>query len=224
VLLACLCVLTSTSFAGPQEYCALFAKNAANRKTGQSDVTTGTIDNSSSGSQANRARPRVLPEIENWQRAYEQSVTTCIENYGVSKAQAPAKGAPSQAVAPTKIAKSTSQTKVTRHRPAQSRSVRRTQHSVSKAKAKTKASASRRTSRSRSGKGTPQKAKMKTQTQGGDQYRRGQVLSPRGVVKPKSEPQQLMGSSPPVEPKTKQGSSPQSPKCPRSGDPTCGGH
>ena len=78
------------SLASPQDYCDLFAKDAANRKTGQSGIITGTIDNSSSGSEANSARPRVLPEIENWQRAYEQSVTTCIENYGVSEAQAPA--------------------------------------------------------------------------------------------------------------------------------------
>ena len=79
------------SLASPQDYCDLFAKDAANRKTGQSGVITGTIDNSSSGSEANSARPRVLPEIENWQRAYEQSVTACLENYGASIAVAPVK-------------------------------------------------------------------------------------------------------------------------------------
>ena len=213
VLLVLPCVLTSMSLASPQDYCDLFAKDAANRKTGQSGVITRTIDNSSAVSKANTARPRTLPEIENWQRAYEQSVTACLENYEASIA-----------VAPMKTANAARGTKVTQHRPAQSRSVRRTQHSVSKAKAKTKASASRRSSRSRSETGTPQKAKKKTQTQGGGQYRGGQASSSRGVVKPQPEPQQLVGPSPPIEPNTKPGFSPQSPKCPRSGDPTCGGH
>jgi len=45
------------SLASPQDYCDLFAKDAANRKTGQSGIITGTIDNSSSGSEANAARP-----------------------------------------------------------------------------------------------------------------------------------------------------------------------
>src|SRR5437762_2373350 len=119
------CVLTSASLAGPQDYCALFAKDAAHRKTGQSEVITRTLDKSSSGSKANSARTR------------------------------------------------------------------------------------RATSRN---------AKIKNETKGGGQYQRSQV------AKPKSEPQQLMGSSPPVEPNTSPGSSPQTPKCPRSGDPTCGGH
>jgi len=212
VLLVLPCVLTSMSLASPQDYCDLFAKDAANRKTGQSGIITGTIDNSSSGSEANSARPRVLPEIENWQRAYEQSVTACLENYGASIA-----------VAPMKTADAARGAKVTQHRPAQSRSSKRPQQSFSKAKGKTKSLRSRRSTRSRSGKGTPQQAKIKNEMQGG-QYQRGQGSLSRGVAKPTLEPQQLTGSSPPIEPTTKPASSPQSPKCPRSGDPTCGGH
>ena len=127
VLLVFSCVLTSVSLAGPQDYCALFAKDAANRKTGQSAVITGAIDNLSSGSKANSAPTRTLPEIETWQRAYEQSFTACMEDYGVSNA-----------VAPTKTAKATSRAKVTQHRPARSGSSKRTHESLSKAKAKTK--------------------------------------------------------------------------------------
>ena len=212
VLLVLPCVLTSMSLASPQDYCDLFAKDAANRKTGQSGVITGTIDNSSSGSEANSARPRVLPEIENWQRAYEQSVTACLENYGASIA-----------VAPVKATNTAREAKVTQHQAAQSRSSKRAHRSLSRTKANVKFSGSRRSSRSRSGKGTPQQAKIKNEMQGG-QYQRGQGSLSRGVAKPTLEPQQLTGSSPPIEPTTKPASSPQSPKCPRSGDPTCGGH
>jgi hypothetical protein len=144
VFLVCSYVLTSASFASPQDYCDLFAKDAANRKTGQGDVITGTIDNSSSGSEANTPRPRTLPEIENWQRAYEQSVTACLENYGASIA-----------VAPMKTANATRGAKVTQHQAAQSRSSKRTRQSLSRAKANVKSLGSRRSSRSRSRKGTP---------------------------------------------------------------------
>ena len=127
VLLVLLCVLTSMSLASPQDYCDLFAKDAANRKTGQSGVITGTIDNSSSDSEANSARPRGLPEIENWQRAYEQSVTACLENYGASIA-----------VAPVKATNTARGAKVTQHQGAQSRSSKRPHQKLSKVQAKKK--------------------------------------------------------------------------------------
>src|SRR5205814_3595454 len=120
VLMVFSCVLTSASLAGPQDYCALFAKDAAHRKTGQSEVITRTLDKSSSGSKANSARTRALSEVENWKRAYEQSFTACMKNYGTSKT-----------VAPTKTAGVTSRASVTQHRPAQSRSSTRTHQKLS---------------------------------------------------------------------------------------------
>jgi hypothetical protein len=212
VLLVCFCVLTSASLASPQDYCDLFAKDAANRKTGQS-VITRTIDNSSAASKANTARPRVLPEIENWQRAYEQSVTACLKNY---RASLP--------VEPMKTADAARGAKVIQHRPAQSRSSKRPQQSFSKAKGKTKSLRSRRSTRSRSRTGASQQTKIESKKKGGGRYQRSQASSSRGAARATSQPQQLTGSSPPIEPKTMPGSSPQSRKCPRSGDPTCGGH
>src|SRR6185295_4969472 len=114
-------------------------------------------------------------------------------------------------------------TKVTQSRPAQSRSWKRPQQSFSKAKGKTKSLRSRRSTRSRSRTGTSQQTKIESKRKGGGRYQRGKVPSSRDAATPPAEPQQLTGSSPAVEPNTKPASSPQSPKCPRSGDPTCGG-
>jgi hypothetical protein len=86
-----LCALSNVSAAGPREYCDLLAKEIANRRTGQSDLITGTINNSDSSSPANSTG--TSPALENWQKAYKQKFQECIDDYEVSKPITSPKGA-----------------------------------------------------------------------------------------------------------------------------------
>ena len=91
------CALTSASLAGPQSYCDPFARDAANRKVGQTESVTGTI-----GSPVADAGPAAISGPANadgeWQKAYEASFTTCMSSFAPHEATAsadrPAKSKP----------------------------------------------------------------------------------------------------------------------------------
>jgi hypothetical protein len=95
-----LCALSNVSAAGPREYCDLLAKEIANRRIGQSDLITGTINNSDSGSQTNSTA--TSPALENWQKAYKQKFEECLDDYEVKPI-----ASPKAAVAETKKSKPT---------------------------------------------------------------------------------------------------------------------
>ena len=76
--LIALCGLATVSLAGPQDYCDLFAKEAASRRIGHSDLITGTIDQP----QANQSEATTSPQAGIWQRAYDQNFTACMSEYG----------------------------------------------------------------------------------------------------------------------------------------------
>src|SRR6266568_6488928 len=76
--LIALCGVATVSLAGPQDYCDLFAKEAASRRIGHSDLITGTIDQP----QANQSEATTSPQAAIWQSAYVQSFTACMNEYG----------------------------------------------------------------------------------------------------------------------------------------------
>ena len=118
-------ILATASLAGPQDYCDSFAQQAANRKTGHGELTTGTIG----GDPADSIQKATGPD-ENWRSAYEASFAACVANY-----EAPQETASNSEPAPKKASKSrSSRSKASRHRHVRSAAVKK-----AKAKAPRKA-------------------------------------------------------------------------------------
>jgi hypothetical protein len=102
VVSAVVCGLTTSAFAGPQEYCDAYARDTANRKTGQGgDILVGTIGGEVSGALVGGILEEEAASVEqgaviegaggtvtgtqtsdeNWQRSYDQTFAACMDNY-----------------------------------------------------------------------------------------------------------------------------------------------
>ena len=81
-----LCALTTASLAGPQSYCDPFARDAANRKTGQADVVIATIGGPAAVE--NGAAQSPAGAGTEWQKAYEASFGACMSNFAPQAAAA----------------------------------------------------------------------------------------------------------------------------------------
>src|SRR5205823_10881860 len=86
---AIVCALTTAGLAGPQSYCDPFARNAANRKIGQTEAVTGTIGGPVADAAGAAASGPASADSE-WQKAYEASFTTCMSSFAPHEATASA--------------------------------------------------------------------------------------------------------------------------------------
>jgi hypothetical protein len=193
-----LCALAKASVAGPQDYCDLFAKEEAYRRTGQTELITGTIDNSGSASQSNSTGAHSSPQPEIWQRAYEQRFKACMNEYEVSKS-----------TDTTKTHARMSRSKPTQHRLVQSPLRKQKSKAVSKAKVKANSPrplpSEELDSQPKAREPGPQ---TKDRSKEKDQDQRGESLARRPAVKGQPGSPETARSSRPSEPKTKPSGSP----------------
>jgi hypothetical protein len=102
------CGLTSTAFAGPDVYCDAYARDVANRKTGNgADILAGTIGGAIGGALVGglidkgqgAGKGAVIGGIggtvigavatnQKWHRSYDKAFADCMDNYEPQQAEA----------------------------------------------------------------------------------------------------------------------------------------
>ena len=86
-----LCGLTSGAFAGPDVYCDAYARDIANRKTGQeADTLAGTIGGAIGGTVTGGVTD------EKWHRSYDKTFAACMDSYKPRDVEAISEPAPAK--------------------------------------------------------------------------------------------------------------------------------